>query len=82
MGKKNIINKKKRRRKSNTMSDMIQNKESLLSMCGRKKRYINKEDASSILSRFDNSVRIYKCPHCHGYHITNKKILSEEEMTG
>lgn len=48
------------------------------SACGRKRRYPSEEAALSFASRSMNvygspPLKVYRCPYCHGWHLTHKK---------
>jgi hypothetical protein len=43
--------------------------------CGGKKRYSKKEAQKAkrfVGKRIRKDMRIYLCPHCHGYHLTKR----------
>jgi hypothetical protein len=42
-------------------------------MCAKKKRYVTASFAVSALNRriqYEQGLQIYKCPECHGWHLT------------
>lgn len=48
-------------------------------MCGKKIRYSTEDEALSraIRSTFygKETLRVYRCPYCHGWHLTSKERL-------
>ena len=44
-------------------------------MCARKRCYVTREQAESMAMRrlsYGVELRVYKCPICHGWHLTSK----------
>lgn len=66
--------KKEQRLRASAMTDSDSMK-----MCGRKFRYVSKADAmaaaSEALRRKAVALRAYKCPICHGWHLTKLRAM-------
>ena len=65
---------RERKRRAATMPDSDS-----MRMCGRKVRYRTKEDAVSAAARVSLrkkvALRAYRCPICHGWHLTKLRAV-------
>lgn len=45
--------------------------------CGKKARYRDQSEARVIANRLEtkrgDKLRVYECPHCHGFHLSKEK---------